>query len=498
MSDNPKLTIELVEKGGSTGQGNPGVAAGSSTPAVYDSTGSFHEKITNTGIQAPSSPVQESRMNPVTEAQQNIPQQQPNYLNPSGPGFQVNTGTPSIDSLVAGLVQATPDITPKEVASFLGIKPEHATQLIDRAKANTAPVQPAAIPQSVPQSVDWTPDPNNPYDTPPSNFINRQTTRVTPAASSGEEIDPVTGMSLTQLESQSQLRRDTEGLDDPTDIGGLLDDVMPQQNPASAPSQPTEVPSNSSSKDVASSINLILNATRMNNPITSQVVSALPLISSELGAFGSAITAAAPPIAAVAGLAAATIGASFNEANRAVSLSREFSPDVALADAFSELRQLRADLNTANTLGPAAADYIENTSRISTAAQGIRDNIGKPIIENLNTQLNGLANILEGLNKNNAGVATGSVLGTGLAGATDYAIGLGAAMSGLGPYGFLVPGLLKFFADKQTKDEQFDLYTWFNDAVPMMPLPVPFNAMDVAREQPAGVQFEAIPGLQLN
>ena len=102
------------------------------------------------------------------------------------------------------------------------------------------------------------------------------------------------------------------------------------------------------------------------------------------------------------------------------------------------------------------------------------------------------------MNKNNAGVATGSVLGTGLAGATDYAIGLGAAMSGLGPYGFLVPGLLKFFADKQTKDEQFDLYTWFNDAVPMMPLPIPFNAMDVAREQPAGVQFDAIPGLQLN
>ena len=497
MSDNPKLTIELVEKGGSTGQGNPGVAAGSSTPAVYDSTGSFHEKITNTGIQAPSSPVQESRMNPVTEAQQNIPQQQSTiFSNPDG--FKVNPGKENaVEIAVNALLRDSPDIAPKEVAAILGIKPEYATQLIDRARANTAPVQPAVIPQSVPQSVDWTPDPSNPYDGPPSNFINRQTTRA-PATSSGEEIDPVTGISLTDTETRNQLRRDFEGFEEPTDIGGLLDDVMPQQNPASAPSQPTEVPSNSSSKDVASSINLILNATRMNNPITSQVVSALPLISSELGAFGSAITAAAPPIAAVAGLAAATIGASFNEANRAVSLSREFSPDVALADAFSELRQLRADLNTANTLGPAAADYIENTSRISTAAQGIRDNIGKPIIENLNTQLNGLANILEGLNKNNAGVATGSVLGTGLAGATDYAIGLGAAMSGLGPYGFLVPGLLKFFADKQTKDEQFDLYTWFNDAVPMMPLPVPFNAMDVAREQPAGVQFEAIPGLQLN
>ncbi len=497
MSDNPKLTIELVEKGGSTGQGNPGVAAGSSTPAVYDSTGSFHEKITNTGIQAPSSPVQESRMNPVTEAQQNIPQQQSTiFSNPDG--FKVNPGKENaVEIAVNALLRDSPNIAPKEVAAILGIKPEHATQLIDRAKANTAPVQPAVIPQSVPQSADWTPDPNNPYDTPPSNFINRQTTRVTPAASSGEEIDPVTGISLTDTETWNQLRRDFEGFEEPTDIGGLLDDITPQPT-TSVPSQPTEVPSNSSSKDVASSINLILNATRMNNPITSQVVSALPLISSELGAFGSAITAAAPPIAAVAGLAAATIGVSFNEANRAVSLSREFSPDVALADAFSELRQLRADLNTANTLGPAAADYIENTSRISTAAQGIRDNIGKPIIENLNTQLNGLANILEGLNKNNAGVATGSVLGTGLAGATDYAIGLGAAMSGLGPYGFLVPGLLKFFADKQTKDEQFDLYTWFNDAVPMMPLPVPFNAMDVAREQPAGVQFDAIPGLQLN
>ncbi len=235
--------------------------------------------------------------------------------------------------------------------------------------------------------------------------------------------------------------------------------------------------------------NLISTALRVGPTLAGSGVNALagtglgtaasPVIAEVVG--GAGLAGAAGPLAAVAAAAAAIpIGASiaaFNEANRAVQVAR-YSPDLAQAQAEATVRQVMADLRSSQKLGPAAADFTDATSRISAAAQGIRDSVGKPVVEELGAFLRIYAAYVERADKIwNSPIA-------------ERALELMGRLSG-GTTAEWILQKLGILADEQRKAN--NMFTWF-DKQPTPTLPEPFT--DSGKAVPDAT-FEPIPGLRL-
>lgn len=171
-----------------------------------------------------------------------------------------------------------------------------------------------------------------------------------------------------------------------------------------------------------------------------------------------------------------------DQEQRVYSQIRDFSPDVALADARNEIRQLRADMESARRLGPEVADYEQTRSRISTRLQEARDSILEAPLKELTIVLKTLESgikmqmdTLQAIGKGPIGDAARKIVGI----RDDIWDRINEALNSyLG-----------------VKDEGVSSPDWF-DHQPFLPLPAPFNGAEMENVEGATAEFGDIPGLR--
>lgn len=162
------------------------------------------------------------------------------------------------------------------------------------------------------------------------------------------------------------------------------------------------------SGQVQSTVNAISHFAHMAGPLGSAVAGvansavALPGIAGALGAAAPGLVAAAPYVGvalAAAAVPTAMVAAANNEANRAISVSREYSPEVIGAEAAANIRQIQADIRSAQRLGDEAARIVDARGRTSTALQGIRDQLSEGPLRDIGNFQNLGATFAESVNK---------------------------------------------------------------------------------------------------
>jgi hypothetical protein len=201
---------------------------------------------------------------------------------------------------------------------------------------------------------------------------------------------------------------------------------------------------------------------------------------------GAAVAAVGIPIA---------LGAAVNnEANRAIELSRSYSPELAGELAREQVRQIIADFNTSRRLGDEAADFVNNRSRISTASQGLRDIVAEPILQDVNSSLKILAAAVTGLQEyleNNPTIVT-ALQDTIRAAFTQL---LNTGIPGSGTLLQLLATIGAWFdEDDEVKVGTFD---WMEDRPHLAPTDGPFSGApigDLDRNR-NNIAFDDIPGL---
>lgn len=185
----------------------------------------------------------------------------------------------------------------------------------------------------------------------------------------------------------------------------------------------------------------------------------------EIGEGLAALAPAAPYLAVGASAVAlpmAAIIASTNEAERALSITERYSPDVAQARAEANVRQVMADLRTSEVLGDEAANYVENTSRLSAATQGLRDRIVEPWLQDWNNLLNVIAQGAEAAGTRPDTVSTFS--------------GLLKTAQDLFSQTYFLKQLLARIADQGKKPDMANPFFWFAAQSHLDP-PAPFSSV---------------------
>lgn len=219
---------------------------------------------------------------------------------------------------------------------------------------------------------------------------------------------------------------------------------------------------------VQQAVSILAQQAARGGPVSAAVAGTAQTIINQFPALGAALgpmASAAPYLAVGAAALSIPAAAAFalqNEADRAVSLSGNFSPELAQANAEANVRQIIANMRTAETLGDEAAKYVEASSRLSSATQGIRDQLSEPWLQRYNDILEGLASVSEK-------TSTSSVMLTAASEAlSKLVIGLPASIGAA----FATPG--------KPVISPFD---WFR-TLPHLTPPAPFtkvgNAMDGA------------------
>lgn len=175
-----------------------------------------------------------------------------------------------------------------------------------------------------------------------------------------------------------------------------------ERNAPPVQNQPLNVTS-----QVQTTVNAISHFAHMAGPLGSAVAGvantavALPGVAQAIGAAAPGLVAAAPYVAiaaAAAAIPAAAVSVVTNEANRAISVSRQFSAEVVGAEAQADVRQVLADMRSARVVGDEAAQLVDARSRARTALQGVRDRISEPILEDFAQFNNAVAKFADLIN----------------------------------------------------------------------------------------------------
>lgn len=201
---------------------------------------------------------------------------------------------------------------------------------------------------------------------------------------------------------------------------------------------------------------------------------------SALGAAGgitSLLASAGPAAAGIAGaiglplLAAHTLSSIAETARNQV---RNLSPEAASAEAEANVRQIMANMRTSRILGDEVATIVQSRSRLSAAAQGIRDTAAEPFLRQFGEGQRTLAVLLESIDKKFAESRGVQTLIQAVLGGDSFR---------------------KFnrWLDGQNNLGAASFFDWF-DKQPHLEPPAPFSVTD---RKPFGTQLAPFPGLNL-
>lgn len=235
-------------------------------------------------------------------------------------------------------------------------------------------------------------------------------------------------------------------------------------------------------QQVQTTVNAISHFAHMGGPLGSAVAGgvnaavAIPAVAEAIGAAAPALVAAAPfaGIAlATAAIPAALVSAANNEANRAIAVASQFSPQAIGAEASASVRQLQADIRSSQRLGDEVASIIEGRSRTNTALQGVRDKLSEGPLKDIGNITSAFASAAETLNKFLEGadkVAPGATAAISrlafLQALNTLYPGLGYGVGILSGVGGLMP----------KKDQEWNSSMGLVGAIPPLPeLPYPFK-----------------------
>lgn len=400
MDDEAKIVFELLDRSGAGGQAatNP-VQPGSAEIPGSAVARDFADHITTEGAGAKAGTGSATPTPAPIEAPSTAPAESPVASDPGGVRINVPGGD-ALAPVIEQIIQNKPDITADELARVkeLNLNREQAQQWIDRAKGNNQPT--------------------TPEDTGPDKDLKRF-------------ADTIIEKTLTDEERyQRQLGKLREARE-----AGLLNEEQYQRGRYEAGSRLPSPFAPDSSKGIieakivsppsiskaASELNHTLNSVggldRIGGMLGGNVgytvgglaqtaLTSIPKLLPAGEATGplAAIAANAGPIAAGAGLVAAAIAvpmaagyAALNEAERALAISRQYSPDVARSQAEADVRQVMADLRTTRLLGDEAAAYLSGRSKLSTGLQGIRDVASEPVLKDVARLTNAVGNLVNAL-----------------------------------------------------------------------------------------------------
>lgn len=192
---------------------------------------------------------------------------------------------------------------------------------------------------------------------------------------------------------------------------------------------------------------------------------------------GAAAASIAGPVAYGAALLATPVAVAAYTANRmseiAGSSAAEYSPEIARALAEAEIRQMRADMRTAQRQGERVADYVEAQSIAKSQMQRIKDSA----VGALGDEVNAAADL-------------GNIIASGIAKAFE-------GQEGINEYWREKLGLndiyarLNEIAKKLTGDEDANtFFHWFDK----QPMPSPPN-IDLEEGEVQGTILNAVAGL---
>ncbi len=519
MADNPRLTIELVDRGGTASPGYPGSSSGSAGGAglPYDPSKDIQQRITDQGIPVAPVPVQ---------TQVNPPPVQDRYQGP-----QAASG--DLTALVKGIMDQDKDVTSSELAAFLKIKEETAREYMQRL-APPGQTQPTTAPASAPSTAPATqPAPA------PVTSLDRFTDRVKDnILTNQEKYDQYVGQldkaltdgKLTQEEykkalaigkpiseletfaqrvQQSQVTpeekftqtvRQTENAVNQGLLQASQADRYLERQYNQLPSVRAAQEGNEDSLNSSQISHLISNLSVATGFSRTSAGGALQVGLNAYSQIGMGGLTAAGTLGVVGTAVAAGLYGGYRttqevnqfaigEANRAVGLTRELSPDVAGAEAVSELRRYQADLRTSQTLGPQAAKFVNESSIFNTSAQGIRDSVGVPVLNLLNRHMETITKFTAGFDKFLKEPGPQAILG----GANNESILTDSGATIV--FKALPKPLQEYFEGAKKEADKVDSpFQWFDNEYPHLPLPFPFVETN---SKPFGeVNISPIPGLK--
>lgn len=529
MADNPKLTIELVDKGGTASPANPGGTSGSTGGAApYDPSVDIQRRITQEGINV-------AAVNPPPVVDIN-----PKPISPVGYYEAGNAAGKDISSSIKTVLEQNKDMQASELAKLFQITEQSAKDYMAKSGLNQAPSStPVQVPPSPANAPTGSPAaPNQPLQPNPAPvnpdptdaFYNRvkdsilteqeKYDKYVSKLDSGLAANKITqteydkavqqAKPVNELESLSERVRQAnqtpqerfeqtrnrvgeavqQGLLDQQSANKYLGEQYDKLGNAAGNAlnlnQATGIISNMS---VASGFSqttggAVLQSSLNAAPAVQQLLSASSGTAAALGGIGvvTALTAAA-----VQGTRAG-INATYNEANRAAGLSY-LSPELAGAQAISELRQFQADLRTSQALGAGAARYVDSSSSIAASTQGIRDTLVAPFADKFNSSMDDIATITAGLDKliNEPGVKS------------FFSMFSGGRNSGVNLLYDSLPIQVRDYFEKAKQEADKNVnspYQWFDDMYPHLPLPEPFSETN---QKPFGnVDIAgAVPGFKM-
>lgn len=151
----------------------------------------------------------------------------------------------------------------------------------------------------------------------------------------------------------------------------------------------------------------------------------------------------------------------------------QFSGDVVRALAQAEVRQIRADMRTANRVGDIVADNVTQNSRLSESTQRIKDAFVQAFGSEVNSIMRTLADIAEGV-----------------AGAAEEAAGVKKTIDEQFP---TATSILDKIRREQERQEAMGFFDWFRAQPHIAPEGAEFDADASVKD----VRFQPIPGLML-
>jgi hypothetical protein len=332
---------------------------------------------------------------------------------------QQPTGETALAQSIQSILAHDPRATAEEIAKLLGggIGAKEVERMMRPTPPPAEPIPlPPTQPSTTPPSTATTTAPATPDDT--AMLIRRERRRL----AENQDDERIARETKTAAEKQ---------FDDEVEI--LTKREKRRRDEFAEEDRRLEARQSTTAQQVQATVNAFSHFAQAAGPLGSAVAGtanmavASPAAAAALGAAAPAIAAAAPYIAiaaASAAIPAAAVTITNNEANRAIAVSRQFSPEVIGAEAQADIRQVFADLRSARRLGDEAGQIVEARSRTSTALQGLRDIVSEPVLRDFANFTSAIAAATETLNKiaqaNPAATTVGSRIATDALGQSTF------------------------------------------------------------------------------
>lgn len=307
----------------------------------------------------------------------------------------INIGTTPGDPLlktVQGIQQADPKVTAAEIAAALGINKTQAQSLLTASAVN-----PGGAGRSTGLPVPG---------------VNSGDDLIFPEDRRRLEADKWIASEQERFarEHQSQSEQERQQREAQAAAAKIPPPLSSEQMLAESARRAPPIqgqPSHADTSGVQNTVNALAHFAHMGGPMGSAIAGAatsaaqIPGVASAIASAAPAAVASAPYVAATAA-ALAVPAAGYLTLDSIARTARGqiggFSTDVAQAEAEASVRQMVANMRTAQRLGDEVADYVENRSRTSAAVQGIRDVVAEPLLKEFNKAGNQLAEAAELLN----------------------------------------------------------------------------------------------------